>query len=195
MLIILVTVPLLYIKRKIVFKQFKGKFCKIKTIKPYHLRGSDSFLPPGNKDEFWNYCSYHFAFNRYIHTLWNRHFSIHSLKSVSLNKSVVYYTTHSSGLSNQLDIVDIFSLSFVLLVCNGKEVDRYITEVYNCLRIFSFLVNLCSSYIISPHIIIVSRKILFRLTFTEDGVSSRWEFLKIESVQLETVQNNCCRQN
>ena len=84
----------------------------------------------------------------------------HSLKTVSLNKSVVYYTTHSPGLSNQLDIVDIFSLSFVLLVCNGKEVDRYITEVYNCLRIFSFLVNLCSSYIISPHIIIVSRKIL-----------------------------------
>ena len=62
----------------------------------------------------------------------------HSLKSVSLNKSVVYYTTHSPQLSNQLDIVDIFSLSFVLLVCNGKEVSRYVTEVYNCLRIFSF---------------------------------------------------------
>ena len=35
------------IKRKIVFKQFKGEFCKIKTIQSYHLRGSDSFFSSG----------------------------------------------------------------------------------------------------------------------------------------------------
>ena len=59
---------------------------------------------------------------------------------------------------------------------------------------FSFC-SICVVVISFHDIIIISRKILFRLTFTEDGVNSRREFLKIESVQLETVQNNCCRQN
>ena len=105
------------IKRKIVFKQFKGEFCKIKTIQSYHLRGSDSFF-------FLREIRISFeiiaviislSIDIYIHYETDIYPFTHSLKSVSLNKSVVYYTTHSPRLSNQLDMVDIFFI--VCIAC------------------------------------------------------------------------------